>query len=59
MTGKIQGFRCGAVSAGIRIDGRIDLDLAVCDRPAVTAALFTRNLVKAAHYVDVDAGYRS
>jgi glutamate N-acetyltransferase / amino-acid N-acetyltransferase len=45
---KVQGFRFGAVSAGIRKDGRIDLALAVCDRPAVTAALFTRNLVKAA-----------
>jgi glutamate N-acetyltransferase/amino-acid N-acetyltransferase len=48
MTGKVSGFRFGAVSAGIRKDGRIDLALAVCDRPAVTAALFTRNLVKAA-----------
>src|SRR6187402_3115520 len=48
MTGKVLGFRFGAVSAGIRKDGRIDLALAVCDRPAVTAALFTRNLVKAA-----------
>ena len=48
MSGKIAGFRFGAVSAGIRKDGRIDLALAVCDRPAVTAALFTRNLVKAA-----------
>lgn len=48
MSGKVQGFRFGAVSAGIRKDGRIDLGLAVCDRPAVTAALFTRNLVKAA-----------
>jgi glutamate N-acetyltransferase / amino-acid N-acetyltransferase len=48
MSGKVQGFRFGAVSAGIRKDGRIDLALAVCDRPAVTAALFTRNLVQAA-----------
>lgn len=48
MTGIVDGFRFGAVSAGIRKDGRIDLALAVCDRPAVTAALFTRNLVKAA-----------
>jgi glutamate N-acetyltransferase/amino-acid N-acetyltransferase len=48
MSGKVAGFRFGAVSAGIRKDGRIDLALAVCDRPAVTAALFTRNLVKAA-----------
>jgi glutamate N-acetyltransferase/amino-acid N-acetyltransferase len=45
---KVLGFRFGAVSAGIRKDGRIDLALAVCDRPAVTAALFTRNLVRAA-----------
>ena len=48
MSGKVLGFRFGAVSAGIRKDGRIDLALAVCDRPAVTAALFTRNLVRAA-----------
>ena len=48
MSGKVLGFRFAAVSAGIRKDGRIDLALAVCDRPAVTAALFTRNLVKAA-----------
>ena len=48
MSGKVLGFRFGAVSAGIRKDGRIDVALAVCDRPAVTAALFTRNLVKAA-----------
>ncbi|HKY35243.1 MAG TPA: bifunctional glutamate N-acetyltransferase/amino-acid acetyltransferase ArgJ [Polyangiaceae bacterium] len=48
MNGKVLGFRFGAVSAGIRKDGRIDLALAVCDRPAVTAALFTRNLVRAA-----------
>lgn len=47
-SGKVAGFRFGAVSAGIRKDGRIDLALAVCDRPAVTAALFTRNVVKAA-----------
>jgi glutamate N-acetyltransferase/amino-acid N-acetyltransferase len=48
MSGKVLGFRFGAVSAGIRKDGRIDLALAVCDRPAVTAALFTRNIVRAA-----------
>jgi glutamate N-acetyltransferase/amino-acid N-acetyltransferase len=51
MSGKVLGFRFAAVSAGIRKDGRIDLALAVCDRPAVTAALFTRNLVKAAPVV--------
>ena len=48
MSGKVLGFRFAAVSAGIRKDGRIDLALAASDHPAVTAALFTRNLVKAA-----------
>lgn len=48
MAGSVRGFRFGAVSAGIRKDGRIDVALAVADRPAVVAGLVTRNLVKAA-----------
>lgn len=48
MTSTIAGFRFAAVSAGIRKDGRVDVALAVADRPAVVAALFTRNLVRAA-----------
>jgi glutamate N-acetyltransferase/amino-acid N-acetyltransferase len=48
MAGNVRGFRFGAVSAGIRKDGRIDVALAVADRPAVVAGLVTRNLVKAA-----------
>lgn len=48
MAGSVRGFRFGAVSAGIRKDGRVDVALAVADRPAVVAGLVTRNLVKAA-----------
>ncbi|WP_437681207.1 bifunctional glutamate N-acetyltransferase/amino-acid acetyltransferase ArgJ [Sorangium sp. So ce131] len=44
----VAGFRFGAVSAGIRKDGRIDVALAVADQPAVVAGVFTRNLVRAA-----------
>lgn len=48
MANGIAGFRFSAVSANIRKDGRVDVTLAVCDRPAVAAGLVTRNLVKAA-----------
>jgi glutamate N-acetyltransferase/amino-acid N-acetyltransferase len=51
MTSTIAGFRFAAVSAGIRKDGRVDVALAVADRPAVVAGLFTRNLVRAAPVV--------
>lgn len=44
----VPGFRFSAVSAGIRKDGRIDVALAVADRPATVAGVFTRNLVRAA-----------
>ncbi len=44
----IDGFRFSAVSAKIRKDGRIDLALAVADRPCVVAARYTLNLVRAA-----------
>jgi glutamate N-acetyltransferase/amino-acid N-acetyltransferase len=43
------GFRAGAIAAGLRPDGRIDLALLVCDAPeAVSAARFTRSGVLAA-----------
>ena len=43
------GFRAGAIAAGLRPDGRIDLGLLVCDAPdAVSAARFTRSGVLAA-----------
>jgi glutamate N-acetyltransferase / amino-acid N-acetyltransferase len=44
----MNGFRFSAVSAQIRKDGRIDLALAVADRPCPVAARFTRNFVRAA-----------
>lgn len=42
------GFRFGATYAGIRKIAKNDLALIVSDRPAVAAAVFTRNLVVAA-----------
>jgi glutamate N-acetyltransferase/amino-acid N-acetyltransferase len=44
----IPGFRFSAVSAGIRKDGRIDVALAVAERPVVASGVVTRNRVKAA-----------
>ncbi|MCC6214852.1 MAG: bifunctional glutamate N-acetyltransferase/amino-acid acetyltransferase ArgJ [Polyangiaceae bacterium] len=44
----VPGFRFAALPAGIRADGRADLALAVADRVAGAAGLFTRNLVRAA-----------
>jgi glutamate N-acetyltransferase/amino-acid N-acetyltransferase len=47
-----EGFRAGAIAAGLRPDGRIDLGLLVCDREdAVSAARFTRSGVLAAPVV--------
>ncbi len=44
----IQGFRFSGVSAGIKKKpGALDLGLLVADEPVPTAALFTRNLVRA------------
>jgi glutamate N-acetyltransferase/amino-acid N-acetyltransferase len=44
-----EGFRAGAIAAGVRADGRIDLGLLVCDaEDAVSAARFTRSGVLAA-----------
>jgi glutamate N-acetyltransferase/amino-acid N-acetyltransferase len=42
-----QGFRAGAVSAGIK-PGRLDLALLVADGPCAAAGVFTRNLAQAA-----------
>ena len=59
MTSTIAGFRFAAVSAGIRKDGRVDVALAVADRPAVVAGLFTRNLVRAAPVLLAEERVRS
>src|SRR5262245_32252298 len=44
----IQGFKTAAVSAGIKAGGTLDLALIPSERPAVTAAVFTRNTFIAA-----------
>src|SRR5437763_15367620 len=46
-----QGFRFGAVAAGIKQTDRLDLALGVAPAGASVAALFTTNLVKAAPLV--------
>jgi glutamate N-acetyltransferase/amino-acid N-acetyltransferase len=59
MTSTIAGFRFAATAAGIRKDGRVDVALAVADRPAVVAGLFTRNLVRAAPVLVAEQRVRS
>ncbi len=49
---KVHGFKAAAAKAGIKYDNRLDLGLIVTDRPSVTSAVFTRNLVKAAPVLD-------
>lgn len=48
MTDGISGFRFAGCSAGIKKSGAPDLGLIVADEPAVTATVFTKNLVRAA-----------
>jgi len=43
-----QGFLAGAVSAGVKKEGRLDLGLIYSNRPASVAGVFTQNRVKAA-----------
>jgi glutamate N-acetyltransferase/amino-acid N-acetyltransferase len=45
---KVEGFRFAGICAGIKKNGRPDLALVVADAPAAAAAVFTRNLVRAA-----------
>lgn len=45
---KVKGFKGAATIANIRYQGRLDLGLIVSDVPAVSAACFTKNSVKAA-----------
>ena len=45
------GFRAGAFAAGIKVEGRLDLGLVAASPAASAAALFTKNLVKAAPVV--------
>jgi len=43
-----QGFIAGAVEAAVKYKGRMDLGILYSDKPAVSAAVFTGNKVKAA-----------
>ncbi len=45
---KVLGFKAGAAEAAIKKPGRLDMALIVSDVPAVAAAMFTKNKVKAA-----------
>jgi glutamate N-acetyltransferase / amino-acid N-acetyltransferase len=42
------GFKAAGAAAGIKKNGRKDLGLIVCDVPAASAGLFTRNRIQAA-----------
>ena len=44
----IPGFRFGAVAAGLKTSGRLDLALVIADEDVPVAAAFTRNRVKGA-----------
>jgi len=48
---KVRGFSASAAAAGVRKQGKLDLGLIYSDVPAVTAGVFTTNLVKAAPVV--------
>lgn len=45
---RINGFLGSAIDAGIKHKGRLDIGLILSARPAVAAAVFTRNEIKAA-----------
>src|SRR5258708_516384 len=47
-TRSMRGFRFGGVACGIKDGGRPDLALLLADQDVPAAAVFTRNLVKAA-----------
>lgn len=48
----VKGFRGAAVEAGIKYSGRKDLGMICSDVPSIAAAVFTKNLVKAAPVID-------
>jgi len=55
---KVPGFKAAAVGAGIKHKDRLDLGIIFSERPAAAAAVFTRNLVKAAPVLDSIALFR-
>ncbi len=51
MSGRVKGFRFAGVSSGVKADDALDLGLVFADEPAVAAAVFTMNRVRAAPVV--------
>ena len=43
-----QGFLAGATEAAVKYKGRLDLGILYPEKPCVSAAVFTKNKVKAA-----------
>ena len=43
-----EGFAAGGIAAGVKESGRLDVALLVSEKPAAAAAVFTKNVVKAA-----------
>ncbi|MGM0404134.1 MAG: bifunctional ornithine acetyltransferase/N-acetylglutamate synthase, partial [Thermodesulfobacteriota bacterium] len=43
-----KGFRAAGIASGIKKNGKMDLGLVICDKPAAAAGVFTKNRVKAA-----------
>lgn len=43
-----KGFKAGSAAAGVKADGSLDVGLLWCDGQATTAAVFTKNSIKAA-----------
>src|SRR5690606_12462608 len=56
---KVEGFRFAGLHAGIKQNGRPDLGLVVADGPVPTAAVFTRNRVRAAPVEIAEARVRA
>ncbi len=43
-----KGFTAAGIASGIKKNGKMDLGLVMCDKPATAAGVFTKNRVKAA-----------
>ncbi|MDH5493393.1 MAG: bifunctional ornithine acetyltransferase/N-acetylglutamate synthase, partial [Myxococcales bacterium] len=55
----VEGFRFAGLAAGIKASGALDLALLVADEPCPTAAVFTRNRVRAAPVLLAERRVRS
>ncbi len=48
MAYRCNGFRFAGIASGIKSKGKLDLGIIACDKPATTAAVFTKNKAAAA-----------